>query len=96
MVPAASAASPNSTTLHNITPTVQQQQAQPQLSPPPSAIPSATASADEKLAYVISETGLNVQYATMALEGNNWNLEATARNFMELKAAGNIPAEAFA
>lgn len=38
-------------------------------------------------------TGMNIQYATMCLEGNAWNLEQAWNNFQELKAT--IPPEAY-
>ena len=43
-----------------------------------------------------SQTGLTYPFAVQCLSENSWNPEQALTNFQSLKAAGSIPAEAFA
>ena len=41
------------------------------------------------------KTHMNVQYAEECLRQNDWDLERAYANFVELHAAGRLPAAAF-
>ncbi|GES60337.1 mRNA export factor mex67 [Aspergillus terreus] len=42
-----------------------------------------------------ANTNMTLPYSEAALSGNGWNIEAALKNFEELKAQGQLPADAF-
>lgn len=59
-----------------------------------SIAPLAMPSLDDLVAQVRQQTGLNVEFATMCLESNQWDLARALSNFAELKVGGGADAGA--
>ncbi|OGM42984.1 mRNA export factor mex67 [Aspergillus bombycis] len=57
--------------------------------------PDAQVQQEQLVMQISAKTGMTLPYSEMALSGNGWNLDAALKNFVELKAQGQLPPDAF-
>ncbi|KAL5365603.1 hypothetical protein BJX96DRAFT_159403 [Aspergillus floccosus] len=57
--------------------------------------PETQVQQEQLVMQMSANTNMTLPYSEAALSGNGWNMEAALRNFEELKAQGQLPADAF-
>ncbi|KAJ5893334.1 mRNA export factor mex67 [Penicillium taxi] len=62
----------------------------------PPAAPLVGSSQEDLIREMSAKSGMNLRYSEMALADNGWDAERAWQNVCELKAAGTMPAEAYA
>ncbi|KAF7271883.1 hypothetical protein GWI33_015302 [Rhynchophorus ferrugineus] len=71
--------------------------ASPVIQPVAAGIPTILdeATKQELVKQVALQTGMNWEFSTQCLDGNNWNLAEASAAFQKLQSQGSIPPEAF-